>query len=596
MTPAPRGLSIVVVILAARAAAAQEQPPAVPPAPPTATQPAQPPRPDLDQILDALSKLDSKALTEHLAHLQSQQKQLADEAAALKQRLAQLDAQLAAVQQRVELLGALMKWLNPPPASAPPPASQPPAAPPAGAAPQPMAPAKDKPGGTTLATPPNYEQHVKSIFVESCAGCHNPDKARGGLIVDSYTALMQGGSSGNVIVPGDPDGSRLWRLVNHQEEPNMPYKQSKLPDEKLALIRRWIEGGARADVTSKSAAVETATPGRAIAMPTVTPGEVPIPKGAPKDLAPPTPHPPAVTALALSRAAPLAAVNGARQILIVDIEQRALRAALPFPEGRLQHLEFARDGRALLAAGGPPGQAGRVVLFDVISGQRLGNFGAPNDSVLSAAIDPFRELVAFGGTHKKVYVHDLLKNAPAYELTAHNDWITALAFSPDATLLATADRAGGLFVWEAESGRDVHILRGHNGAVHAVAFRPDSGVLASAGDDGTIRLWDMGNGKQIKQWAAHAAGALCIEFASDGRLCSGGADGLVKLWKPDGGAIRKFEGLGDWVYQVGFTSEGKHVIAGTWSGAVHVLDAENGKPLWQFDTNFKTKPDVALGH
>ncbi|MFM8379824.1 MAG: c-type cytochrome domain-containing protein, partial [Planctomycetia bacterium] len=63
--------------------------------------------------------------------------------------------------------------------------------------------------------PPTYEEHVLPIFREKCGGCHNPDKKQGGLDLTSFGQALAGGSSGEVIAPGDADGSYLWQVVSH---------------------------------------------------------------------------------------------------------------------------------------------------------------------------------------------------------------------------------------------------------------------------------------------------------------------------------------------------------------------------------------------
>ncbi|HEY1377373.1 MAG TPA: c-type cytochrome domain-containing protein, partial [Gemmataceae bacterium] len=54
----------------------------------------------------------------------------------------------------------------------------------------------------------NYTDHVLPLLRDKCLGCHNGDKARGGLDASNYVKLMEGGSSGAVVKPGDPDDSR----------------------------------------------------------------------------------------------------------------------------------------------------------------------------------------------------------------------------------------------------------------------------------------------------------------------------------------------------------------------------------------------------
>lgn len=563
-----------------RVASGQEGKPAEPPKEPPAA------KPGLDKILDELSKLDPKVLAEHRTKLQAEQNKLNGEIAELKKQVAQRESQAATVKRRIDLLNVLLSKLDNSAAAAKKTAA---AMQPASDTPM-LKPAEMKAIMVAAKAPKqflNYEQHVKPIFIEKCAACHNPDKSRGGLIVDSYSSLKQGGGSGEVVIPGDPDSSRLWLLVSHTETPHMPAKQPRMDDARLATIRTWIEQGALENADSKPTVAKkhAVQPMVAQASAASIDGVAPIPTNAPKQLSAPTQRPPSVAALAASPVAPIFAVNGVRQVLIYHATSRELLAALPYSEGEIRHLEFSRDGKWLIAAGGLSGQSGSVIIFDVVSGERLGQVADGYDAVLAAAIDPYRELVAAGGSNRIVRVHDLLTNEIAFEVRAHNDWITAIAFSPDATLMATADRSGGMFVWEAETGRQVHILRGHGGAIHDLAFRPDSNVLASAGADRTVRLWNMDNGSQIKRFNAHGGAVLSIDFSPDSRICTSGADGLVKLWKPDGGGLKTFENLGDWVYETCFVDQGRGAIGGTWTGQLSVFDCESGQRRQQFDTN-----------
>jgi hypothetical protein len=52
-----------------------------------------------------------------------------------------------------------------------------------------------------------------------------------------------------LVKAGDPEASYLWLKVSHTSAkgkgmPRTLFGAKKLPDEQLALIRRWIEGGA----------------------------------------------------------------------------------------------------------------------------------------------------------------------------------------------------------------------------------------------------------------------------------------------------------------------------------------------------------------
>ena len=59
----------------------------------------------------------------------------------------------------------------------------------------------------------NYEEHVRPILADRCLSCHNPDKAKGGLDLSTYSATMQGGSSGEIVNPGDPSAVSYTHLT-----------------------------------------------------------------------------------------------------------------------------------------------------------------------------------------------------------------------------------------------------------------------------------------------------------------------------------------------------------------------------------------------
>src|SRR5262249_36623824 len=97
-----------------------------------------------------------------------------------------------------------------------------------------------------------YDEQVLPILRDKCIACHSQDKSRGGLVVSTYTTLMAGGSSGEVIKPGDPDNSRLFLLVSHKQEPHMPPKSPMIESTSIDIIRQWIQGGALENAGSKA--------------------------------------------------------------------------------------------------------------------------------------------------------------------------------------------------------------------------------------------------------------------------------------------------------------------------------------------------------
>ncbi|MDA0207296.1 MAG: PSD1 and planctomycete cytochrome C domain-containing protein [Acidobacteria bacterium] len=91
-----------------------------------------------------------------------------------------------------------------------------------------------------------------AILHESCLQCHGASTGMSGLRLDSREAMLKGGTRGVVVKPGDPEGSLLFKAVQHEVAPHMP-PTGKLTDAKIAILRDWIAAGAEWEQTSSEA-------------------------------------------------------------------------------------------------------------------------------------------------------------------------------------------------------------------------------------------------------------------------------------------------------------------------------------------------------
>ena len=444
--------------------------------------------------------------------------------------------------------------------------------------------AADKPstGKTAKVT---YDDHVKPILRAKCFSCHRPDKKEGDLDLTNFTALMEGGGSGEVVEAGSLDGSYFWELVSHASEPYMPPESDKLPDAELAVIRAWIEGGTLENSGSKAVAKKTFDFGLKAAPSGRPAGPAAMPQPLNFEPVVHSPRATAVTAVATSPWAPLAAIAGQKQVLLYNTQTLQLAGIFPFAEGIPHVLKFSRSGDLLLAGGGRGSANGRVVVWNVKTGERVIEIGDEFDTVLAADISSDQTLIALGGPGRIVRVYDTSSGELAYALNKHTDWVYSLEFSPDGVLLATGDRAGGMFVWEAHTGRLYSTLNGHKGPINDISWRSDSNLVASCSEDQSIRLWEMENGRNIKTWNAHSAGTASVDFARDGRLVSCGRDKVTKLWDQNGKQLIAFSAFSDLALRTAICNETNRVIAGDWTGEVRVWNVADGKVLGTLSAN-----------
>ncbi len=91
----------------------------------------------------------------------------------------------------------------------------------------------------------DYLSEIKPVLQARCYACHGVLKANAGLRLDTAELLRTTGDDGPVIVPGQPDESRLLaRLTTDDVHERMPLEAAPLKAAEIAAIRSWIEAGA----------------------------------------------------------------------------------------------------------------------------------------------------------------------------------------------------------------------------------------------------------------------------------------------------------------------------------------------------------------
>ncbi len=90
-----------------------------------------------------------------------------------------------------------------------------------------------------------FETKIRPVLVEHCTGCHNSlDKKKGGLALDYRQGLLDGGDSGEIIVPGKPDESVLLWALQHKNGYEMPANSPRLEKAIIEDFAHWIRTGA----------------------------------------------------------------------------------------------------------------------------------------------------------------------------------------------------------------------------------------------------------------------------------------------------------------------------------------------------------------
>lgn len=111
-----------------------------------------------------------------------------------------------------------------------------------------------KPGDVSFAS------EVAPILLEQCGNCHGDADPEANLRMTSLETLIKGGGTGPAVVPGKGADSLLVKKLRGAagiDGQRMPLGKPPLPDAQIATIAKWIDQGARIDVLSPKASLET---------------------------------------------------------------------------------------------------------------------------------------------------------------------------------------------------------------------------------------------------------------------------------------------------------------------------------------------------
>src|SRR5690606_5260515 len=87
---------------------------------------------------------------------------------------------------------------------------------------------------------------VRAIMAHNCYQCHSENKQKGELVLENKRGVFKGGKSGEIIVPGNPEKSEMYRRItlSPDDDEVMPKKGKVLKKNEIALIKLWIKKGA----------------------------------------------------------------------------------------------------------------------------------------------------------------------------------------------------------------------------------------------------------------------------------------------------------------------------------------------------------------
>jgi WD40 repeat protein len=210
-------------------------------------------------------------------------------------------------------------------------------------------------------------------------------------------------------------------------------------------------------------------------------------------------------------------------ILTLDRRGPAVRVG----GGSLAPAVFAPDGKGFFGAG-----AGDLGLYDAAGAGLLRPFRGHKAPVVALALTPDGKRLASAASGGDVRVWDVRTGELVREM--RSPWPFAMAFAPGGELVASGGPPAR--AWDVSAGRELSTFcRGgsRQGRTEELALAPcpDGKRLITGGIDGRLRVWELHTGRLLRQLEAHKSPVVCLHFdAANGRVVSGGEDGVICVW------------------------------------------------------------------
>jgi len=420
----------------------------------------------------------------------------------------------------------------------------------------------------------SFAKQVAPIFSQRCLACHNARTAKGRLNMETFANLMKGGENGDSVVAAKPGDSLLQVMI---EDHSMPKDADPLTPEQIAIVRKWIETGARLDAgVSPGATLITI-----------------IPK--PTQPAPPESYrvPVPVMAVNFSPDGNLLATSGYREILLWNPADGQLVRRISNLAERPHDIEFSADGKLIAVAAGTPGQMGEVKFFNVEDGALVADLFTTDDEVFAVAFSPDGTRLAAAAADRSIRLFDVASRQQQKLIEDHADWVMDVAWSPDGKKIASASRDKTSKVFDSATGESQATFNGHGQPVFGVAFLPDGNSVATSGRDNRIRVWAAGDAKQARE-IGFGGEVFRIRATPEGMSFAGSADKTARQHNlTNGQQVRQFGPHNDWVYSVAYHAGTKRVASGSHDGEVRIWNADDGKEIVKFIAAPGFKPQVA---
>jgi WD40 repeat protein len=172
---------------------------------------------------------------------------------------------------------------------------------------------------------------------------------------------------------------------------------------------------------------------------------------------------------------------------------------------------------------------------------------------------------------------DSADSAKPQTLSGHQERLTTVLFSNDGGTLISASIDRTIRFWDLARNAQNRTVNAHAAGVNAIAMSRNGAVLASGSYDKVAKTWDTTTGALTATFAGSRTQILSVALDASGTtLVTASESGSIRVWDRTGRELARYS-VGDRVWTIAFSNDDRTLAAGTYGGAIALLDPTTGE-------------------
>ena len=195
--------------------------------------------------------------------------------------------------------------------------------------------------------------------------------------------------------------------------------------------------------------------------------------------------------------------------------------------GSILSIAFSKDGNHIITTS----EDKTVKMWDVSTGQLIGNFIGHSDYVYSASFSPDNRQIISCSRDYTIRIWDVKTSQLQKKLTGHVRQVVTVVYTHDGKKIVSGSTDKTIKIWNVSDGRLERTLEGHAHTVLSVAVSLDNRWILSASADNTAKIWDLKSGLDIYTLRDHQDHINSAIFSPDGKsVITASSDGSIRIW------------------------------------------------------------------